>query len=208
MNTIERRTLRWSWLCRHWEKRFCKIACIGGEKMRRVIGICLALVCFGVFAAAQGESKRGPSTPEERQRFVAIAHKMEQSPLDEDLRSERKWGLFWLAEVPDFTVHLCTGPLGDFMSKKYKYSPEIVIQLTFSAGAFLIEHPEKKDDRVAEYVAGVEGALNAYKSILKAKPEAKSKELDDLLKKQSQGTLLDFVRESSSKACKVRVDGQ
>jgi hypothetical protein len=166
--------------------------------MRRVVCICLVLVGLCLSVAGQNGSKRGPSTPEERQRFVSIAHKLEQSPLDKDLQPEREWALLWLIQVPDFTVHVCTG----FMKKKYKYSSEIVVQVTFSSGAFLIEHPDKKDDRLAEYVAGVEGALNAYKAILKMKPEAKSKELDDLLEKQNQGSLLDFVRESSSKACK------
>jgi hypothetical protein len=64
-------------------------------------------------------------------------------------------------------------------------------------GAFVIGHPDKAGDLNAQYVAGEQGALKAYNAILKSKPEAKSKGLDDLLEKQRQGKLVEFVREAS-----------
>src|SRR5262249_36310206 len=88
-------------------------------------------------------------------------------------------------------------PLGDFMKKKYKYSPEITIQLTFSSGAFIIEHPDQAKDASAQCLAGVEGALRAYQSILKAKPDAHSKALDEVLEKQRNGKLADHVRDTN-----------
>jgi hypothetical protein len=170
--------------------------------MRKALWILLAAVILSVPGLGQGQAKRGPSTPEERTRFVAIAQKMEQSPLDPGLRPEREWALFWLIEVPDVTVKLCTAPLGDLMKKKYKYSSEIVAQLTFSSGQFIIEHPDQaKKDTNAQYVAGVEGALRAYQSILRAKPDAKSKELDELIQRQTQGTLTEYVRDAAGKGC-------
>jgi hypothetical protein len=162
--------------------------------------LCLAIL-LAVGAAAQPQAQRGPSTPEERQRFVTLAHKMEEAPLDKSLQPEREWALKWLVEVPDITVNVCTAPLGDFMKKKYKYSPEIVVQLTFSGGAFIIEHPDQAKDASAQYLAGVEGALKAYESILKTKPDAKSNVLDSLLDKQRNGTLAEYVRQMSSKGC-------
>jgi len=169
--------------------------------MRKVLGLVLAALVLSPARPGLGQDKRGPSTPEERTRFVAIAQKMEQSPLDPGLRPEREWALRWLIEVPDVSVNLCTAPLGDFMKKKYKYSSEIVVQLTFSSGQFIIEHPDQAKDKNAQYLAGVEGALRAYQSILKAKPDAKSKELDDLIQKQTQGTLNEYVREVAGKGC-------
>ncbi|HKV91693.1 MAG TPA: hypothetical protein VJW20_03990 [Candidatus Angelobacter sp.] len=153
-------------------------------------------------ALVQQQALRGPSTPEERQRFVTLTHKMEDAPLDESLRSEREWALVWLVQIPDITVNVCTAPLGDYMKKKYKYSPEITIQLTFSSGAFIIEHPEKAKDEYAQCLAGVEGALKAYQSILKVKPDAHSKALDELLDKQRTGKLAEHVQEATSKATK------
>lgn len=164
--------------------------------------IFLATLTFGLcFAAqAQQQAQRGPSTPEERQRFVTLTHKMEDAPLDESLRSEREWALTWLVQIPDITVNICTAPLGDYMKKKYKYAPEITIQLTFSSGAFIIEHPDRAKDGYAQCLAGVEGALKAYQSILKVKPDAHSKALDELLDKQRNGKLAEHVQNVSSQS--------
>jgi len=43
-------------------------------------------------------------------------------------------------------------------------------------------------------MAAVESVLKAYNAILQQKPEAKSKALDDLLKKQRQGKLKDSIQ--------------
>jgi hypothetical protein len=163
--------------------------------------ILLVTLILNVPGLGQPQAKRGPSTPEERTRFVAIAQKMERSPLDPGLRPEREWALLWLIQVPDVNVNLCAAPLGDFMKKKYKYSFEIVMQQTFSSGQFIIEHPDQAKDANAQFVAGVEGALRAYQSILRAKPDAKSKELDELIQRQTQGTLTEYVRDAASKGC-------
>jgi len=162
------------------------------------------LVCFGglvvsLVIGAQSAPQRGPSTPAERERAVAIAHKLEQAPLDKSLRPDREWAILWLIQVPDVHVKLCTNVLGDFTKSKYKYSPEITTQLTLSSAAFVIEHPDKAGDAVAQYLAGVEGALNAYRAIIKEKPQAKSDALDELLQKQAQGTLVEFVQEQSKR---------
>jgi hypothetical protein len=146
--------------------------------------------------------KRGPSTPEERQRFVAIVHKLEESPLDKSLRKEREWAIHLLAEAPDQHVGICFALLGDFAKSKHKYATEIVEQLGFSIGVYAIEHMGQTVDVGAQYVAGVEGALRAYQAILTNEPDAKSKALDDLLEKQKEGTLTDFVRDASKTRCR------
>ena len=174
--------------------------------MRIHLSIVLPLFFLCIFANAKTADKRGPSIPEERQRFVTIAHKLEQAPLDKNLYPERAWALRWLIEVPDVNVDVCTAPLGEFMKSGYKYASVIEGQLAFSIGAFVIEHLGKPADDVAPLVAGVEGVLNAYKSILKSEPEAKSKALDNLLAKQREGKLAGFVREASKKGCKQAGD--
>jgi hypothetical protein len=174
--------------------------------MRRVIGICLALVCFGVFAAAyasaqnepKDEPKRGPSTKEERQRFVALTRKLETTPLDKSLYQDKTWGKVWLDAVPDINVTICPLVFGeDFLASRYKYAPQLSYQVTFASAVYIIEHPDKAKDTLAQYTAGVESALKAYKAILKSEPEAKSKSLDDLVEKQGQGKLAEFVREAA-----------
>jgi hypothetical protein len=168
-------------------------------RMRSFISMLVIVMC--AFGVAQKAPDRGPSTLEERQRFLNFAHKVEAAPLDESLRPEREWATLWLIQVPDIHVNLCTAPLGDFMKKKYKYSPEIVGQLMYSSAAFVIEHPEQADEKIAQYLAGVEGVLKAYTAILAAKPDAHSKPLDDLLQKQTQDQLADTVRDYAMKGC-------
>ncbi len=62
--------------------------------------------------------------------------------------------------------------------------------------AFIIEHPETANDSNAQQLAGVVGALNAYRSILRDNPDAKSRDLDQLLETQARGELPDFVRDA------------
>jgi len=169
----------------------------------RSVSLYLAIfLLFLCCVAAAQEQPRGPSTPEERAREVAIAHKLEAAPLDEGLYPEREWAIRWVIEVPDVHVNLCPSVLGDFRKSKYKYSSEIIGQLALSSAAFAIEHPNKMNSLVAQYVAGVEGVLKAYKAILKIKPEARSEALDDLLQEQSYGQLEDFVRDHPCKTPK------
>jgi hypothetical protein len=168
--------------------------------MRKATLYCLIVFLGSFLAVAQDEPKRGPSTPEERQRFVALTHKLELSPLDKNLYAEKRWAIGWIDGIPDITVNICPPILGeDFLESRYRYLPEIMGQVAFGNIVFLIEHPDKRGDVVAQYTAGVESALKAYKGILKADPMV-SRTLEDLLQKQSEGKLADFVRETS-KAC-------
>jgi len=107
--------------------------------------------------------------------------------------------MLWLIKVPDIHVSLCSSVLGDYF--KYKYSSELTVQLSFSQGAFVIEHPEQAGDQKAQYVAGAEGALKAYSAILQQKPKAKFKLLDDLLEMQAKGQLKAFVEDAAAKGC-------
>ena len=146
------------------------------------------------------------STPEDRQRLVAIAHKLEAAPLDPALASERQWAVSWSIAASDIHVKICPVLLGDLRRPKYKYRSEISEQLLISSAAFLIEHPDQAENYRAQSVGGMEGVLKAYASIIKADPQATAKSLDVLLEKQKQGKLADFVR-SASEACEDKKEG-
>jgi hypothetical protein len=85
----------------------------------------LALVCCAFSAFAQ----RGPSTPEERTRAVEMATFLETNPLAKEAKDYRAKLLFFLAEVPDITVKLCTSVLGESKRVKGDYDSELVGQL-------------------------------------------------------------------------------
>ena len=159
-------------------------------------------------ATAQDAPKRAPSTPEERQRFVALTHKLEQNPLDKSLYKEKIWATKFLEDVPDINVTICAPILFglDFVAEQNTYTPQLSYQATFGSFTYIIEHPDKKGDTAAQYVAGVESALKAYTAIVKSEPQAKSKALDNLLEKQKQGKLADFVH-TASKPCDDKKEG-
>jgi len=137
---------------------------------------------------------RGPSTSEERKRAVEIATLLENDPFNKDAKTLTSELVFFLVQVPDIHVHLCSDVLGDYKKIKGEYSPIIVSQLTFSQGRFVIEHPEQADDRYLESLAGVEGVLRTYQNIKRAKPKVKIAGLEELLAKQQSGQLGEFVK--------------
>lgn len=155
-----------------------------------------------VFASAQAQteaaaSARKPSTPEERQRVVAITHKLEATPLDQTLYPEREWAKQWIVENPDVRIRMCMQLLAGLRTPpRYQFRVEMGNQMMLSSAAFLIEHPDKVGDHLAESVGGMQGVLKAYSSIVKANPVAHAPFLDDLLKKQNEGKLVDHVRET------------
>lgn len=167
---------------------------------RNKIVIGLVMLCFCLAASSQDtpRPKRGPSTPEERKRFVTLVHKLEKAPLDESLDGETKWALQWLDDIPDITVSICWAPLGHFLMEGYRYDARIRGQFVLGMGAFQIEHSAKQEDAI--YLAGVESALKAYRSIVKTKPDATSPTLENLQTMQDDGHLRDFVRDAS-KGC-------
>ena len=145
--------------------------------------------------------KRGASTPEERKRAVEMAIFLEQNPLAKEAKEYRAALLYFLVEVPDITVKLCTSILGESKRIKGDYEAELVGQLAYSQAKFIIENPDKAQDDAAVYLAGVEGVLRTWQAIKAAKPKAKFKLMDELLEKQQAGTLAEYVRANMS-GCK------
>jgi hypothetical protein len=170
-------------------------------KKLSLLTVVLAFLCCVSSAYAQ---KRGPSTPEERKQAVEMATFLETNPLAREAKEMRGALLFFLTEVPDITVSLCTSVFGE--SKKFKgdYEAELMGQMAYSQAKFIIEHPDKAGDEVAVQLAGVEGVLRTWQAIKTAKPKAKFPLLDELLAKQQAGTLADHVREGL-KGCTKKI---
>ncbi len=165
---------------------------------RRVAWVLLPMLCFLFVAITPRASAQGTSTPEERARWAEITHKLESNPLDEGVNKDGEWALNRLSDAHDIHVPLCPALLGEFNDAKYKYWHAVTRQYMLASGAFLIENPAKAGDVAAMNLAAVESVLKVYSAILQQKSDAKSKLLDDLLKKQGQGKLDDVLR----KQCK------
>jgi len=163
-----------------------------------LLAFCL-LFCLTVMA----QSNRSPSTPEERATAVKSARLLETDPYNKDAKKVREWFLKWLIEVPDISVEICTGYLSPLYGKKIKDNEaELVTQMTFSSAAFIIENPDKANDKVAVNLAGLEGTLKMYESILKSKPNAKIDFLDQLIAKRDKGELRTYVEDIAANKCK------
>ncbi len=165
--------------------------------------ISIAFIASFVLAAqiCRAQNKRGPSTAEEREQTIRLAHALETNPLDERAKAARAWLIEFLTEVPDINVKVCPSLLDPLLDSKKNYSTELVVQPLFSSAAFIIENPDKANDDEAVYLAGVEGALKAYEAILKAKPKARWAVLDEMIEKRNKGELTAYVKQLIAQKC-------
>jgi hypothetical membrane protein len=168
-----------------------------GREVVRVIG--LFLNCVLQIHCTLG---RGLSTPEERAKTINIARSLERDPLAKDAAANRQWLLSWIIEVPDIRFKTCVGLLSPDVGDRYRYSAEVNQQIIFSAAAFKLEHPGHLRNDTGAYVAGVEGALRVYETLVKSVPDAKLAFLDDLVAKRDRGELADHVVKLAKEKCK------
>lgn len=136
------------------------------------------------------------SSSEDRQRFVSVVHKLERAPLDRSLWDDRSWAVQWLTDAPDVSVQVCMDPLGGVSNDRYPHSSEIIVHYMLAMGAFIVENPDKANDLDAQQLAGVTGALTAYRSMRTLQPDEKSPALEKLLEMQSRSELPEFVRKA------------
>jgi hypothetical membrane protein len=169
-------------------------------KLSRGVGVSVLLL----MCATQAHCTLGPglSTPDERAKVVAMTRLLERDPLVENGPAARQWLREWIIEVPDIRVHACDDLLGHGLGHDYPYAREVNLQTIFSAAAFAIEHPDKARDAIAQYRAGVQGALRAYQALSASRSDARSAFLDDLLAMRDRGELADHVARLAKEKCR------
>lgn len=166
------------------------------------LALTIVLLCA---MASVGQNPRGPSTPQEREMAVKAARLLETDPFHKEAKNIREWFFKWLVEVPDVHIQLCSAYRNPEKSADKNYGAEIFMQTMFSSAAFVIEHPDQANDRIAVDVAGLEGALKVYENVLTTKPKAKSEFWDGLLEKRNKSELKAFVEETTNTKCKSKV---
>jgi hypothetical membrane protein len=144
---------------------------------------------------------RGLSTPEERAKAIKVARMLERDPLAKDAAANRQGLLNWIIEVPDIRFKSCVGLLSPGVRNQYRYSAEVNQQIVFSAAAFKLEHPDHLRNDTGAYIAGVEGALRVYETLMKSAPDANLAFLDDLVAKRDRGELADHVVKLAKEKC-------
>ena len=166
---------------------------------RTTAPLALALALALPLAAAAQEGKRGPSTPAERKRVVEITRRLEKEPFGKGASADRVWLMKWIDEVPDVTIRYCPGPLYDLVEGE-PADRALWVQSLFGMASLAIEKPAEAKDWVKAQVAGLESALAAYQSTVKANPRAKLPAFERLLAKQKAGRLEEVVKQEMS-AC-------
>lgn len=162
------------------------------------------VVCLGLLlasAVSRAQDTPGPSTEADRQQVLASIHSWQADPLDPQANNQLVSVYKSFSNFTDITVHVCTLldglPKGDKKDSVTIFSGQVMAQ-----AEFVIENSGKKVDRLAEYEAGVEGALRVYEVLLKTNPQDRQKYLDDLIRRRNDGTLDDFVKQRADAACK------
>jgi hypothetical protein len=131
--------------------------------------------------------------PDERAKVVQVARTLERDPIGNDAAEQRKWVLTWLIDHSELDFNVCASLLEPLLRSNHRYSSEINLQMIASSGAFVIEHPDKMHDNAAVYLAGLEGSLAVYESIIKTVPNARWKFLDDLVDRRNKGKLPEYI---------------
>jgi hypothetical protein len=155
--------------------------------MKRVL-LCLALGVLACWSDLLGAAK--PSTPEQRKLVVETTKRLEADPLGPEATGLRTELLKWWTEVPDLNLKWCAGMLLE-LEKDKDLGGAMVLQAILSAGVVLIEHPEIAKDQRAFAIAGLEGALRAYRAAVAKDPKMRNNFLEGLSKPDALGPYVD-----------------
>ena len=143
---------------------------------------------------------RGPSTPEERKQALEYIQHFEADPLNPALKPEIQWVVKWTIEIPDVHINLCM--ILDKLPKGNKKDGQTLFTaMVLAQTAFVLQNPDKQEDLLAQYQAGVEGVLRVYQLLLKSNPKDQQPYLDDLIQRRDAGTLAPWVKERVAASC-------
>lgn len=168
---------------------------------RLFVQLCTFLVVGGVFAApALAQGGRGPSTAEENARIVQLAAAADKDPIAVMTSADGRWFEKWADDVPDYHFGPDDGAFW-MMNGAAKGDLKRVLRFhhTLSTAAFQVQHKisdprASKAQLEAKTLAGVEGLLRAYESLLAKRPENRSDQLDQAIVLRNKGELAAFVK--------------
>jgi len=170
--------------------------------MKQWTGLAMVAVLIAGASQPRPAQARGPSTPEERARFVALVHSLESDPVGEHSNATREQLRRWMRDVPDIRFKVCPELLASALTDEYPYSRALSLQAMLSGATLTLERPGEAREDVAVYTAGLQGALRAYEVLLRSRPDAHRVELDELVKKRDRGELRDHLARLAKERCK------
>ncbi len=165
--------------------------------------LCAVLVIasgLSTAAPALAQGARGPSTPEENARVVQLAAVSDKDPIAAMTSSEGRWFDKWADDVPDYRFGPDNGAFWMFNgAAKGDLKRVLRFHHTVSTAAYQVQNhiadPQQSQEQFeAKTLAGVEGLLRAYESLLAKSPENRSEQLDQAIVLRGKGQLAAFVK--------------
>ncbi|WP_342116541.1 hypothetical protein [Pseudoduganella sp. OTU4001] len=154
-----------------------------------------AIIALAAGLAAPAFAERGPSTPEERARVVALAEAANRDPIGVMNSADGRWFMKWSDEIPDYSFGPDRGALWmETGAAKGDLRRVLRFHHTLSTAAYQVQHqmfdPMKDPAQMeAKTMAGIDGLLRAYESLKDKRPENRSEVLDNALMLRDQGKL-------------------
>lgn len=161
----------------------------------------VVVISSGLALPAFAQSARGPSTPEENARVVQLAAVSDKDPIAAMTSADGRWFEKWADDVPDYRFGPDKGAYWMMVGGAAKGDLKRVLRFhhTLSTAAYQVQHhitdPEKNpEESDATTLAGVEGLLRAYESLLAKGPANRSEQLDQAIAARDKGALAAFVK--------------
>lgn len=157
------------------------------------------LISVSLTVPASAQSGRGPTTPEEIAHVAQIAAATDKDPLAMMTSPDGRWFQKWTDDAPDYNFGpdkalywLMTG------AAKGDLKRVAVFQHAVSTADYQLKHhitdPRKTPESLDPIaVAGLEGVLRAYDTMLPAHPDIRTPAMDAAVAARDKGTLAQFV---------------
>lgn len=157
------------------------------------------LVSISLALPAHAQSNRGPTMPEEISRVEHIAAVSDKDPVAMMTSADGRWFQKWTDDAPDYNFGpdkalywLMTG------AAKGDLKRVAVFQHAVSTADYQLKHhitdPRKTPESLDPIaVAGLEGVLRAYDTMLPTHPDIRTPAMDAAVAARDKGTLAQFV---------------
>lgn len=158
-----------------------------------------ALACSLLVAGAV-HAEGGPATAQDGERVIKLAAAADKDPLAVMSSAEGRWFQKWADDVSDYQFGPDKGVFW-FHNGVAKGDLMRVLRFHHTVTTAAFQWQKKiKDPRLnpaddeAKTLAGVEGLLRAYESLVAKNPENRVVKIDDLVATRNKGGLADFVK--------------
>jgi hypothetical protein len=162
--------------------------------------LCAVLAVSSSLIAPALASGRGPSTADENARVVALAQLADKDPVGAMTSAEGRWFEKWVEDVPDYLIGpdksafwcMTTACKGE-MKRVMRFHHGVSVA-AFQVKNHILDPEADPAHAEAKTMAGMEGLLRAYESLLAKRPDNRSEPMDQAIAARDKGTLADFVK--------------